>query len=240
MTTLWHIYNTQVWSRICSVFSSHLAEAKRSDGSAIFCGPCDAWVTVSRFDHHDFEIHCDWVKMSLIRQMLDCRFSGYLFRFNLPLFFVSLLITMLGVSWPEVRKWDILAGSTECLSSKSPIFSREKKGTVPSRGTGWRSETQGPKWVKRSKFLMSFSGQAPEPMPCVESLKRTFRCTFCMLGGCPFFSNSFFTQHFNVLMIWYYLLSFDAFKIWQFVWFQMKCRFISWPCLILFDLCLFH
>eukprot|EP00434_Breviolum_minutum_P020859 symbB.v1.2.018400.t1/scaffold1435.1/size118962/5 len=50
-----------------------------------------------------------------------------------------------------VRKWDILAGSTECLS---------------------------PKWVKRSKFLMSFGGQAPEPMPCVESLKRTFSLAY--------------------------------------------------------------
>ena len=193
MTTLWHIYNTQVWSRICSVFSSHLAEAKRSDGSAIFCGPCDAWVTVSRFDHHDFEIHCDWVKMSLIRQMLDCRFSGYLFRFNLPLFFVSLLITMLGVSWPEVRKWDILAGSTECLSSKSPIFPGKKRYCTKPWDRLRGPETQGPKWVNRSKFLMSFGGQAPEPMPCVESLKRTFRCTFRMLGMSVFLQFLFYT-----------------------------------------------
>ncbi|CAJ1381888.1 unnamed protein product [Effrenium voratum] len=44
----------QSWQHPC-------AGAKRSDGTAIFCGPCDAWVHVSRFDHHDFEIHCDKV-----------------------------------------------------------------------------------------------------------------------------------------------------------------------------------
>eukprot|EP00913_Durusdinium_trenchii_P024369 g22878.t1 len=35
------------WSHPC-------AGAKRSDGSAIFCGPCDG-----RFEHEDFEMHCE-------------------------------------------------------------------------------------------------------------------------------------------------------------------------------------
>lgn len=37
------------------------AGAKRSDGTAIFCSPCDGWITVSRFDYQDFEIHCEKV-----------------------------------------------------------------------------------------------------------------------------------------------------------------------------------
>ncbi|CAK9041614.1 unnamed protein product [Durusdinium trenchii] len=43
------------WSHPC-------AGAKRSDGSAIFCGPCDGWITLgSRFEHEDFEMHCEKV-----------------------------------------------------------------------------------------------------------------------------------------------------------------------------------
>lgn len=38
------------------------AGARRSDGKAIFCGPCDSWITLgSPFDHRDFEIHCEKV-----------------------------------------------------------------------------------------------------------------------------------------------------------------------------------
>merc|ERR1712137_1430073 len=35
------------------------AGGKRSDGSAIFCGPCDTWISVNDpFDHRGFELHC--------------------------------------------------------------------------------------------------------------------------------------------------------------------------------------
>jgi len=43
------------------------AGPKRADGSAIFCDPCQVWVSVAPFEHHDFELHCeeaghtDWI-----------------------------------------------------------------------------------------------------------------------------------------------------------------------------------
>jgi len=43
------------------------AGPKRTDGSAIFCDPCNLWVTVPPFDHQAFELHCekaghtDWI-----------------------------------------------------------------------------------------------------------------------------------------------------------------------------------
>jgi len=43
------------------------AGARRHDGSAVFCDPCQLWVTVPPFDHEAFELHCekaghtDWI-----------------------------------------------------------------------------------------------------------------------------------------------------------------------------------
>jgi len=51
-------------SKACwdSTWSHPCAGERRADGSAVFCHPCDAWVSVCEpYDHRDFELHCEKV-----------------------------------------------------------------------------------------------------------------------------------------------------------------------------------